>query len=565
MIINDLESIFNEVFSKLNLPKEHIKIIKSNRPDLCDYQFDGVFKLVSILNKNPEEIGNLIINEINNNDYSYYFKSIEFVRPGFINIVLSDKYINDSLIKMNDNSKFNITLPKEETYIIDYGGYNIAKPLHIGHLRPTIIGESIKRILKYMGHNVIADVHLGDYGLQMGQVIYGILRDKKQIDEIDIDYLNKIYPEISALCKENEEVNKKCAEIVKSLQDNENTYRAYWNKIVDVSLEDIKKITNYFDVDFDLWNGESDAFNYFEPLEEILNKNNILKESEGARIIDVKKDDDNKPMPPMIFKKSNGAYLYDSTDLATIYERKIDYNPDHIIYVTDFRQKLHFEQVFRASDLAGIIPYQNLEHAYNGTINGKDNKPFKTRKGDAPRLSEIIDMVKETFISLKDTNKDMNKKDLDIIVNSIIKFAELQNTREKDYVFDIEKFSDVVGKTGPYILYTYVRINKILENFKESTSNLSEIIYNKEDRDLRINILDLEENLNDAYINRMPNYLANYIYDLCVLVNTFYQKNHLVGLENKQNLNDWVYILRLTNNIIKEMLKLLIIDVPSVM
>ena len=566
MIIKELESVFIEVFNKLNLPKEFVKIIKSNRPDLCDYQFDGVFKLVNILHKTPEEIGLLIINEINNNDNNkYYFKNIEFIKPGFINITLSDKYINDSLMKMNNNDKFNIEMPNKETYIIDYGGYNIAKPLHIGHLRPTIIGESIKRIIKYFGHNVIGDVHLGDYGLQMGQVIYGILRDNKTIDEIDIDYLNKIYPEISALCKSDEEINKKCAAIVKSLQDNEDTYRTYWKKIVEVSLEDVKKITNYFDVDFDLWNGESDAFNYFKPLEEILNKNNILKTSEGAQIIEVKKDDDNKPMPPMIFKKSNGAYLYDSTDLATIYERKIDYNPDHIIYVTDFRQSLHFEQVFRASDMANILPYSSLEHAYNGTINGKDNKPFKTRSGDAPRLSEIIDMVKETFISLKDTNKDMSDKDLNIIVNAIIKFAELQNSREKDYIFDIEKFSDVIGKTGPYILYTYVRINKIIKNFEESTGNLGEIIYNKEDRDLRINLLDLEKNLNDAYINRMPNYLANYIYDICVLVNTFYQKNHLVGLEDKEKLNDWLYVLKLTNNIIKEMLGLLIIDVPSVM
>lgn len=566
MIIKDLENIFKEVFNKLNLPINIVKVIKSNRPDLCDYQFDGVFKLVNILHKSPEEIGNLIINEINSNeDNKYYFKTIEFVKPGFINIILSDKYINDLLTKMNDNDKFNITIPSKETYIIDYGGYNIAKPLHIGHLRPTIIGEAIKRIIKYMGNNVIGDVHLGDYGLQMGQVIYGILRDNKNIEDIDINYLNKIYPEISALCKENDNVNQQCAEITKSLQDNEEQYRSYWKKIVEVSLEDIKKITNYFDVDFDLWEGESDSFKYFEPLEKILNDKNILKTSEGAKIIEVKKENDNKPMPPMIFKKSNGAYLYDSTDLATIYERKIKFNPQHIIYVTDFRQSLHFEQVFRASDLAGIIPYSNLEHAYNGTINGKDNKPFKTRKGDAPRLSEIIEMVKETFIELKDTNKDMSETDLNIIVNAIIKFAELQNSRDKDYIFDIEKFSDVVGKTGPYILYTYVRINKILKNYEKNTSNLSEIIYNKEDRGLRINLLDLERNLNDAYINRMPNYLANYIYDICVLVNSFYQKNHLVGLEDKQKLNDWLYILRLTNNIIKEMLKLLIIDVPSVM
>ena len=566
MIEETIVNVFKKIFINLNIPNNDIKIIKSNRPDLCDYQFDGVFKLTRILNDNPQNIGTKIVEEIKKlPEYNDVFANIEFANPGFINITISNKLINSCLEKMQNNNKYNIKMPPHERYIIDYGGYNIAKPLHIGHLRPTIIGESIKRILQFLNQETIADVHLGDFGLQMGQVIYGILRDKKTVNDIDIDYLNIIYPEISSLCKEDKEVNLACAAITKSLQDNEPDYLDYWHKIIDVSLEDIKKITEYFDVHFDLWEGESDSFKYFKPLEALLNEKNLLHISEGANVIDVKLPTDNKPMPPMIFQKSNGAYLYDSTDLATIYERKQKFNPDHIIYVTDFRQNLHFEQVFRASELAGLIPYKSLEHAYNGTINGQDGKPFKTRKGDAPKLAELIDLVKETFLNQKESNKDMSKEDLDKIVNSIIKFADLQNSREKDYIFDIDKFSDVVGKTGPYILYSYVRVNKILQNYPEIPNKLSDNIYNKQDRDLRMSILDLENQINNAFINSMPSYIANYVYNLCTLINIFYQTNHLNNLEDKEKLNDWLYILNLANTIIKDMLKLLMIDVPSAM
>src|SRR5574344_378785 len=332
MIINIITNIFKQSFMELNYPTENIVIKKSNRPDLCDYQFDGVFKLSHLLNATPATIGNNIIKNIKSNKANAnYFNNIEFLLPGFINITISDKLINSCIEKMNNTPKFNIKMPPKDRYIIDYGGYNIAKPLHIGHLRPTIIGESIKSILNYLDQDTIADVHLGDYGLQMGQVIYGILRDKKPIDNIDIDYLNVIYPEISALCKENKEINEKCATITKSLQDNEPDYQEYWHKIVDVSLTDIKKIINYFDIHFDLWEGESDSFKYLPTVENLLNEKKLLHLSDGAQVIDVKLDTDNKPMPPMIFKKSNGAYLYDSTDLATIYERKLKFNPQHKI------------------------------------------------------------------------------------------------------------------------------------------------------------------------------------------------------------------------------------------
>lgn len=564
MILDILSDIVGNVLKELNYEIDS-KVIKSNRPDLCDYQFDGVFKLASIYHKNPIEIGEEIVAKINVLDnFNDYFKEVTFVKPGFVNIKISDKLINEILVKMNDNNKFNIEQKNDELFFLDYGGYNIAKPLHIGHLRPSIVGESIKRLIEFKGYKTISDVHLGDYGLQMGQVIYGIKRDNLSVNDITIDYLNKIYPEISKLCKEDESVKEECGQITKDLQDGINDeYNIYWKKIMEVSLDDVKELCDYLGITFDMWCGESDAYKYLDKAEDLFNKKNLLKQSEGATIVEVGRDTDKKEMPPLIFRNSKGAYLYPATDIATIIERVEKYNPDHILYVTDFRQNLHFEQVFRACSLAGIIDYNSLEHDYNGTINGSDGKPYKTRQGGTPKLRDLIDNVKETFISKKEENKDMDKVDIDKIVNAIIKFADLQNNREKDYIFDIDKFSDVVGKTGPYILYTYLRINKIIEN--KETTTLNDIVYNDYDRNLRLKILELELSVNEAFKYRMPSYIADYVYELCVIVNSFYQNNHVNNEEDIEKKNNYIYVLNLTNRIIKEMLNILVIDIPSVM
>lgn len=561
-MIELIEEKINDILVRSGLSK--IKITKSNRPDLCDYQCNEVFKMAKSLNSSPVDIGTKIVSVLKEYpDFSKYFKDISFVMPGFINITVSDYIINKCIREMSINN-YGIKKPEKVlTYFLDYGGYNIAKPLHIGHLRPSIIGESIKRIIKFKGHNVIADVHLGDIGLQMGQVIYGVLEDKKDIESIDIDYLNEVYPKISSLCKENADIKSKCESITKELQDGNIEYKKILNKVYEVSLEDIKSICNYLGISFNLWQGEADSLKYLPEVEAILNTKNLLYKSEGALVVDVRRESDNKPMPPMMFKKSNGGYVYDSTDLATIYERYTKYNPDYIVYVTDFRQSLHFEQVFRVSELINLVPYNNLIHAYNGTINGTDGKPFKTRAGDAPKLKELFNLVKETFVSLKESNKDMSEEDLDIITNAIIKFADLSNSRDKDYIFDIEKFSNVVGKTGPYILYTYLRINKVIEN--NSYRELGDSIYNDVDRNLRMKILDLSNAFELSLKEYKPHYIAEYIYNLCVEANNFYENNHINGLEDMDKLNDWLYILDLTNKIIKDMLSLLMIDIPSKM
>lgn len=566
MIIEKLEELLKNAFYKCGYELESIKVIKSNRPDLCDYQCDDVFKIAKVYRKNPIEIGEMIVSEINNiEEFNKYFDKVEFVRPGFINIIVSDEFINNYIRSMEKDIKAIMNMPeKSETFVVDFGGANVAKPLHVGHMRTIMVGESVSRILRFLGHKTVTDVHLGDYGLQIGQVIYGVKRDGKTVDDIDIKYLDKIYPEMSSLCKSDEEVREECALITKELQAGNEEYQKLWKKIMEVSIADIKKNYDYLGANFDYWYGESDAYDYLEEVEKILESKSLLTESNGAIVVNVAKEDDKKEVPPLLFKKSNGAYLYASTDLGTIVQRMKDFNPDHILYVVDNRQGLHFEQVFRACDLSGIIPYESLEHLGYGTVNGEDGKPYKTRSGDNPKLEGLFEKAREIFISKKESNKDMSREDIDKIVNSILKFADLQNSREKDYVFDLNKFSDVSGKTGPYILYTYLRINKILKE-EGMEYNLTNKIYNKADRDLRLKMLDYVDALELSYRERKPHYLAEYLYNLCTVCNIFYQTNHISGLEDKVNKNDWLYVLTISNNLIKEMLYLLGIEVPTIM
>lgn len=560
-----INKIIEELFIKNGI--EDIKVSKSNRPDLCDYQSNDIFKIAKKEGKSPIEVGKeveLKINDIKN--FNYYFESVQFVAPGFLNIKINNNFICNVLRKMSNDNKFNIQLPeKSETFVVDYCGANVAKPLHVGHMRTTIVGESIARIIRFMGHKTICDIHLGDYGLQIGEVIYAILEDKIPLEDIDINYLDVAYPKMSARCKEDEKLKEECARITKELQDGNEEYRKLWKKILDVSVEDIKKNCDYLGAKFDYWYGESDAYPYIPKIEKILNEKGLLRQSEGALVVDVEEPTDKKEIPPLLFKKSNGAYLYASTDLACLLQRKEDFNPDHVLYVTDLRQALHFEQVFRTIEKCGIFKRTQLEHLGYGTVNGLDGKPFKTREGTAPKLESLYNDIKEIFISKKEENKNLSNEDLDKIVNSILKYGDLQNSKEKDYIFNIEKFSDTIGKTGPYILYTYLRVNKILKDNCYTQKDLSSKIYNESDRNLRMKLFDVEDYIYLAYNNRNPFYLADYVYDLCLLVNNFYQNNNISNLTDEENKNDWLYVLNLSNRIIKEVLDLLVIQIPSKM
>lgn len=557
-----LEEILKNTMQKLNYNYEP-KIIKSNVEGV-DFQCDDAFKLAKEYHKAPIIIAEEIVSKLKGDkNFDNYFKEVTASKPGFININVSDMLINKSLKQLIAEEKFGVN-KENETIVLDYGGPNVAKPLHVGHLRTAIIGQAINNILKFKGNITIGDVHLGDIGAQMGQVIYGILNDfpnqeYKDID-FDLNYLNITYPKMSALCKEDEDVRKKCAEITKKLQEGDKNYRILWEKIYKLSVNDIKRIYNYLDVHFDYWYGESDAYKQFPEMMKYLEDNNYVKLDNGAKIIDVKEEDDKIDIPPCIIQKSDGAYLYATSDLGTIWQRKKDFNPDEIIYVVDARQSMYFTQIFRASKKTHIFDGK-LVHYGNGTVNGKDNKPFKTRTGGALKLEDLIKEVKKEFINLRPENKNMDEEDLDKIVNSILKFADLQNDLTRNYIFDIKKFSEVNGKTGPYILYTYLRINKLLT---QNDGNLSDNIYNETDRNLRLKLLEVTSVIEQASKERRPHYIANYLYELSVIANNFYQNNHMTGLEG-QIKNDYNIVLSFNNLVLKTLLNLLGIHIPKTM
>mgnify|MGYP000289615627 FL=1 len=558
-MLKDITKYLEQIFKELDLDN-YLKISSS---DKADYQINSVFMIAKDKHVNPKEIGEMIESKINEQrDVKDYFRKVEFVMPGFINLFVSDKLINKHINSYITNGFVEKTDSKD-VYFLDYGGPNVAKPLHIGHLRPAIIGESIKRILNLKGYKTIGDVHLGDYGLQIGEVIYGLKKENIPLSELNIDLLNRIYPEMSALAKSDEEVYNECKKITSELQKGNIEYKEYFKKIKEVSVDDIKRLYNYLGVSFDLWLGESDSEPYIPKLMNELESRNLIVVDQGAKIVNVKQDTDKKEMPPVIVEKSDGSAIYATTDLATIMERVEKYDPKYILYVVDARQSLHFEGVFRIAKMLGYDT--NLEHIPFGTINGSDGKPFKTRSGETLKLDELIKNTKEIFLNKREENKSMSEEDLDKIVNAIIKYADLQNNREKSYNFDISKFSDVSGKTGPYILYSALRIRKIINSFNYDKGNVSEVIYNDIDRSLRLKLLDFNKYLDKSIEDRLPSIIGEYVYDLANLLNSFYQNINISKITDENMKNDYLNVLDLSFNILKECLDLLIIELPSEM
>lgn len=558
-MLKDITKYLEQIFKELDLDN-YLKISSS---DKADYQINSVFMIAKDKHVNPKEIGEMIESKINEQpDVKDYFRKVEFVMPGFINLFVSDKLINKHINSYITNGFVEKT-DNKDVYFLDYGGPNVAKPLHIGHLRPAIIGESIKRILNLKGYKTIGDVHLGDYGLQIGEVIYGLKKENIPLSELNIDLLNRIYPEMSALAKSDEKVYNECKKITSELQKGNIEYKEYFKKIKEVSVDDIKRLYNYLGVSFDLWLGESDSEPYIPKLMYELESRNLIVVDQGAKIVNVKQDTDKKEMPPVIVEKSDGSAIYATTDLATIMERVEKYDPKYILYVVDARQSLHFEGVFRIAKMLGYDT--NLEHIPFGTINGSDGKPFKTRSGETLKLDELIKNTKEIFLNKREENKSMSEEDLDKIVNAIIKYADLQNNREKSYNFDISKFSDVSGKTGPYILYSALRIRKIINSFNYDKGNVSEVIYNDIDRSLRLKLLDFNKYLDKSIEDRLPSIIGEYVYDLANLLNSFYQNINISKITDENMKNDYLNVLDLSFNILKECLDLLIIELPSEM
>lgn len=569
MIEDDLSSMLNGIYQKCGYENITAKVQESNMPNLCDFQSNDCFSLAKIYHQTPFEIAQKIANEaMKDTSLKYLIKEICPAKPGYLNIIVSENILNEYIIKMSDEEKFGLTkLQKPELYFLDYGGPNIAKPLHVGHLRSPIIGEAIKRIIRYAGHKTISDIHYGDFGLQIGIIIYGLKERNVRKENLTLDLMQEIYLDVNKRVKEDESLNEICAGITKELQDGNKEFVEYWKTIKQISSDDIKRIYEFMGIEFNLYDGESDAYEYIDELTALLNEKNLIKESNGAKIIEIGKETDKKELPPLIYQKSNGAYLYGTTDMATVLKRVKLFNPDHIIYLADSRQDLHFTQFFRAISKADIINENNLEFLGFGTINDPSGKPFKTREGSSPQLDNLFEEVKTLLKQNKETLSLASEQDLNIIVNSVIKFADLQNNREKDYIFDIEKFSRTEGRTGPYILYTFVRINKLLQKFEDINAdfNIDYESKDKTEKDIKLKLLAFERNFIRSFKERKPNYLADYLYDLCTLLNAFYEINRFSDEENKKHIAYWTYILKLALNIIKSILDLLIIKTPDKM
>ena len=551
----------------------------SNRPDLGDYQINAPMMLAKKYHKAPQVIADEIINSIKDLEE---FKEVSVAGPGFINIKLSDSFLQKSMTDILNNFDSNIDKVAKKHIFMDYGGANIAKTLHVGHLRPADIGEGVKRVCERLGCEVTADVHFGDIGKQSGVVISEIKRrypslpyfdenyngDYSEVDfKITPDELGEIYPAGNIAAKESEERMQEVIDIEEELENGKNKgYVALWDKVKEVSIEDIKELYKKLNTTFDLFEGETDSLEFIPKVLEKLEKENILIDSEGAKIVEVKRDDDNAPMPPLVVVKSNGATVYGTRDLATIYSRIKRFDIDEIWYFTDNRQSLYFEQVFRAAYLGKLLP-ENIKLSWFGigAMTDKDGSPFKTRDGGVMSLKELIEVVKKEAKSR--LNKDLVKENEEEISEQIaiatLKYADYLPFRSKDFAFDPEKFSDLDGKTAPYIMYSTVRMNSLLNKAEESNSITK--LTEGADREVMLLVLEYPNVLLRAYEDKSLSELAEYIYKLTSTYNRFYNDNHILTCEDIELKTSWIGLTKLIYNLNLDILNILGIELPEKM
>ena len=569
-IIKELEKQVEKKIEESGYEIDNFKLQVTNRPDLGEYQINDAMQLAKKYHKNPREIAEDITEKL---EELNIFTNINIAGPGFINVSLSDEFLINIIEKMSTNIESNIDKQEKKTIVLDYGGANVAKALHVGHLRSANIGEALKRLARLLGHTVISDAHLGDYGRPLGLVILEIKKRYPNLEYFNEEYtgdykdielpitnkdLEEIYPIASTKAKEDEAYLEEARIITTKLQNHERGYYDIWQRIIEISKEEIKKVYDELNVYYDLWEGESNAAEYVDELIEILESKNLVEISDGAKIIDVKEEDDKSPMPPLLLVKSNGSISYETTDLATILERKKKIDPDEIWYCVDGRQQLHFEQVFRATRKANLVSDDvKLEYIGFGTMNGKDGKPFKTRDGGVMSLKSLIDEVK------KETEKRINKdivaeenieETVDNIAISTLKYADLIPFRTTDYIFDPEKFSEVEGKTGPYLLYSTVRMASLLNKAKDEKQTTYKKVKNKTDRDIILTLLELPNVLTRSFEMKSLNEIADYLYDLTSKYNKFYSENKVLTEEDEDLKESW---LVLTNTVYKTNLLLL--------
>ena len=573
-------------FEKAGYDSSYGKVGVSNRLDLCEYQCNGAMAGAKAYKKAPFMIADDVVGNLAD---SKVFSMKEMVKPGFINLKVSEEFLADYLKEMEKDEKLGADTAKEpKTIVIDYGGPNVAKPLHVGHLRSAIIGESIKRIGRFVGHKVIGDVHLGDWGLQMGLIITELKHRQPELVYFDDSYtgeypaeapftiseLEEIYPCASGKSKEDEAYRQEALEATHLLQQGKPGYMALWNHIMSVSVTDLKRNYANLNVSFDLWKKESDAQPYIPDMVEMMKEKGFAYEDQGALVVDVKEETDTKEIPPCMLLKSDGASLYTTTDLATIVERMKLFQPDEILYVVDKRQELHFIQVFRCARKTGLVKEDTkLSFLGFGTMNGKDGKPFKTREGGVMRLENLIaDIDEEMFTKIVENRsvRDKDARDTAKIVGlAAIKYGDLSNQATKDYIFDVDRFTSFEGNTGPYILYTIVRIKSILNRYVEAGGNLEagEILpaSNGSEKNLMLQLSGFGSMIESAFEEKAPHKICAYIYEVSNAFNSFYHETKILSEENQAQKESYIRLLQLTKRVLETSIDLLGFEAPDKM
>lgn len=582
-LINQISDVMAAAFEKAGYDKRYGKVTLSNRPDLCEFQCNGAMAAAKEYKKAPIMIAGDVQKCLTDENC---FESVEAVNPGFLNIKIRDTFLCDFMAEMASDEKYGYELVNAgEKVIVDYGGPNVAKPLHIGHLRAAIIGESVKRICKYVGNDVIGDIHLGDWGLQMGLIITELRLRKPELPYFDENFtgdypeeapftlsdLEEIYPAASAKSKEDEEYKNSALDATFKLQNGDRGYRALWKHIMRISVADLKQNYDNLNVHFEWWKGESDVQDIIPGMVEDLKKSGLAHESEGALVVDVKEESDSKEIPPCIILKSDGASLYATTDLATLLDRRKAFDPKHLIYVVDKRQDMHFLQVFRTAKKAGIVSEDTkLDFLGFGTMNGKDGKPFKTRSGGVMRLETLISDINEKMLEKITENHEVDPKEAEetskIVALAAIKYGDLSNQATKDYIFDTDKFTSFEGNTGPYILYTIVRIKSILNKYA-ATNSVNECKFapaaNETDKALMLELAKFHGVIDSAYLEIAPHKICAYIYDVANAFNRFYHENKIMGEEDTIKQQGWIALLSLTKNILETCIELLGFSAPE--
>ena len=580
-ILNIITEKMQQAFVDAGYDASFGRVTVSNRPDLCEYQCNGALAAAKQYKCAPIQIAKAVLEKLDGNDYSM----AEAVMPGFINLKLSDAFLQNYLEEMRTSADFGVEkIGEGKTIVVDYGGPNVAKPLHIGHLRSAIIGEALKRLYKFMGYNTIGDIHLGDWGLQMGLIITELQERQPDLCYFDPDFtgeypaeppftlseLEEIYPAASAKKKEDEAFADRAHTATFELQQGRRGYRAIWQHIMKMSVADMTRIYDNLDVHFESWLGESDADPYIPAMVEDIKAKGLAVMSEGAWVVPVAEESDKKEVPPMILVKSDGSAIYATTDLATMVQRMQDFTPDKMLYLTDKRQSLHFEQVFRAARTTGIVNADTeLEHVGFGTMNGKDGKPFKTREGGVMRLERLIAEMTEFVRAKVVENKIVSDEEVDETTAKIalaaLKYGDLSNQPTKDYVFDMDRFAAFEGNTGPYILYTIVRVKSILAKYGAWENLPIQVPANTYAKDLMLAITKLDPTLEAALKTSSPNQICAYIYELAGCVNKFYHETRILGEENEALKAGYIALIGLAKNVLETCISLLGFSAPDKM